>query len=190
MNRFAISRTGTRVGLRFESLTSSNLPTLVEETSPGSFFGVVGTGSGDVVESGGALSISGTLSAGIGWGSDLADERLHEGCGAAAHQVTFRFARTTSAFVPPPVARTLIRLEVSGPASVAPQQSAQFTATGSYPDGSTRDATLEVRWNRGVSLAIDVGATGLVTGRTVGESNVSASLDIPNVLSDIRRTLL
>ena len=186
MNRFALAPAGNRVGLRFDALTSSNLPTLVEETAPGLYFGIVGTGAGDVhAGRAGEVTMSGTLSAGFGWGQNLADDRLHTGCGSATHQATFRFTRTTTTFVPPGVARTLVSLQVSGPASVAPQETAQFAAIGQYPDGSTADVTFDSNWHRGVSFAIDVGAKGLVTGRFFGESTVAASVPIANALSPL-----
>jgi hypothetical protein len=193
MNRFALGPAGDRVGLRFDSLTSSNLPTLVEETAPGVYFGIVGTGAGDLhTDRAGDVTMSGTLSAGFGWGPNLADDRLHAGCGSGTHQATFRFTRTTATFVPPGVAPTPISLRVSGPASVAPQESAQFEAIAQYPDGSTADVTLDSNWHRGVSFAIDVGAEGLVTGRFIGESTVAASLPIANTspLGDSREVIV
>lgn len=189
MNRFSLGTTGTRVGLRFDSLTLSNLPTLVEETGPGAYFGIVGTGAGDVQTGGpGEVSISGTLSVGIGWGENLADDRLHTGCAAGGHQTTFRFTRTSATFVPPRVARTIIRLQISGPASIAPQETVQFAAIGHYPDGSSQDVTFEAQWNRSFDSVFDVDARGTLTGRRTGESNVSASIPAPNLLSPIRDT--
>lgn len=188
MNRFALGTAGDRVGLRFDALTSSPLPALVEETAPGVYFGIVGTGGGDLqIGRAGDATMSGILSAGFGWGQNLADDRLHTSCGSEAHphQATFRFTRTTTTFVPPRVARTLISLQVSGPASVAPRESAQFAAIGQYPDGSTENVTFGSNWHRGVSFAIDVGARGLVTGRFIGESIVTAFVHIPNTLSAI-----
>jgi hypothetical protein len=180
MNRFVLSAVGNHVALRFDSLTQSNLPTVVEETAPGSYFGIIGTGSGDVQtrEGGAAATISGTLTAGFGWGPNLADDRHHTGCGVSP--ATFRFARTTAPFVAPRVARTLIKLQVSGPEAVAPQATAQFAAMGEYPDGSIEDVTSAATWHRGVSFAIDVAAGGRVTGRFVGESSVGATIPIPN----------
>jgi hypothetical protein len=186
MNRFALGPGGNRVWLRFDSLTLSNLPALVEETAAGVYFGIVGTGAGDLsFGRAGDVTMSGILSAGFGWGQNLADDRLHTGCGPEAHEATFQFVRTTMPFAPPRVARTLIRLNVSGPASVAPEETVQFAAIGQYPDGSTEDVTFGSNWRRGVSLAIDVGAQGLVTGRFIGESTVRAFVHIPNTLSPL-----
>jgi hypothetical protein len=67
-------------------------------------------------------------------------------------------------------------LTISGPSSVAPNQTAAFTATESFTDGSTRDATTQVKWLAMSSDVLTVSTTGQATGHNSGETNLQASV--------------
>ena len=84
--------------------------------------------------------------------------------------------RPSSANVPTPptVPVTTTRLEIAGPASVAPGESAQFSATAYQSDGSTKDVTNEAEWRSGNHWALSISATGLATGVERGEAPVGA----------------
>jgi hypothetical protein len=70
--------------------------------------------------------------------------------------------------VPP----ALVRLELAGPASVPPGETAQFTATAFYSDGSSRDVSAEAAWiSNGTVLSFST--TGLATGHKPGETTIS-----------------
>lgn len=75
----------------------------------------------------------------------------------------------------PPVV-TVTRLEVSGPGSVPPGGTAQFTATAHMSDGSTQDVTTQASWRTGHSGILTVSSSGLVSGRQRGETSLTASI--------------
>jgi len=60
-------------------------------------------------------------------------------------------------------------------ASIAVGQTQQFTATATYPDGSTADVTNEVIWTSDESIAT-IDDTGLATGVAEGTTEINASL--------------
>ena len=67
-----------------------------------------------------------------------------------------------------PVATLVVSVEISGPASIPPGQSAQFTAISRLSDGTSQTAT-SVRWSSHTRL-VQVDASGLVTaGQRTGE---------------------
>ncbi len=59
--------------------------------------------------------------------------------------------------------------------SIAKGQTVQFTATGTYNDGSGRDITTIVTWTSGNLAYFTVNASGLVTSLTTGTSFVTAT---------------
>lgn len=69
---------------------------------------------------------------------------------------------------------TTTRLEITGPNTIAPGESAQFSATAYQSDGSTRDVTNEAEWRSGNHWALTISATGLATGRDRGEASIGA----------------
>jgi hypothetical protein len=77
---------------------------------------------------------------------------------------------------PPGDPTVLADLTISGPDTVAPGETVQFTATARYGDGSMRNVTNEVVWRTGNQSVLLVSATGAATGRDVGEAQIQASL--------------
>jgi hypothetical protein len=67
-------------------------------------------------------------------------------------------------------------LRVGGPASLPPGETAQFTATASFSDGSTRDVTSEATWTSADASVIAVTAAGRATARSNGTAEVQAAL--------------
>jgi uncharacterized protein YjdB len=60
-------------------------------------------------------------------------------------------------------------------ASVDAGTTQQFTATGTYSDGSSQDLTSAVQWKAAASAIADVSASGLALGKTAGLSDVIAA---------------
>jgi uncharacterized protein YjdB len=60
-------------------------------------------------------------------------------------------------------------------ASIPLGTSQQFNATGTYTDGSVQDITISVTWASSSPAVAPVSAAGLVTGRLLGSSNISAA---------------
>src|SRR5207302_1825337 len=61
-------------------------------------------------------------------------------------------------------------------ASVPVNTTQQFTATGNYSDGSSRDLTALVTWGSSSTAVATVDANGLVTAAAAGSTNISATL--------------
>ena len=51
----------------------------------------------------------------------------------------------------------------------------QFTATGTYTDGSTQDLTSSVAWSSSDSTAASISTTGLATALLTGTSTITAT---------------
>jgi hypothetical protein len=78
---------------------------------------------------------------------------------------------------PPPAAPVLTSLAIEGPSTVAPSETAQFTATAHYSDGSNRNVTSEpgTVWRTSFTRVLTISATGLATGGDRGEASVTAN---------------
>jgi len=72
---------------------------------------------------------------------------------------------------------TLISITVSAAASSIPVNTAQqFTATGTYDNGSSADITALVTWNSSLPAAAAISATGSATAVAAGTTTISATL--------------
>jgi len=60
-------------------------------------------------------------------------------------------------------------------ASVDAGTTQQFTATGTYSDGSSQDLTSAVQWKAATPTVADVSASGLALGKAAGQSDVIAA---------------
>src|SRR3989440_2954365 len=77
--------------------------------------------------------------------------------------------------VPPPPTASLTLLQVTpGNASVAASSTQQFSATGKYSDGSSKDLTSSVLWSSSDTSVASVNNGGLATGVVVGVVTVTA----------------
>jgi hypothetical protein len=52
----------------------------------------------------------------------------------------------------------------------------QFTATGNYSDGSSKDITSQITWGSSDVTVATISSTGLATGRRGGQVNITATL--------------
>jgi hypothetical protein len=62
-------------------------------------------------------------------------------------------------------------------ASIEVGKTQQFTATGQYSDGTTRDVTSAVTWQSSYPTVATINSTGLATGVSQGTTDVTAALD-------------
>ena len=83
---------------------------------------------------------------------------------------------SSTAMVTQPSGPAASRLTISGPSSVAPNQTVAFTASESFNDGSTRDATTLVHWVAISPDVLTVTTTGQATGLRSGETSLQASV--------------
>jgi hypothetical protein len=77
---------------------------------------------------------------------------------------------------PGPPAPTITRIEIAGPDTIPPAQTAQFTATAHQSDGSIRDITSQATWRSSRTAVLTVSASGLATAHDRGESTISAQI--------------
>jgi hypothetical protein len=74
------------------------------------------------------------------------------------------------------VTLSAVRISPSGaPTLAVPLGDLQFTATGTYSDGSTADITGTVTWTSSNESIATTSATGLATMRAVGSTDISAT---------------
>ncbi len=76
--------------------------------------------------------------------------------------------------LPPPTLASIAVTPVT--ATIMPGTTAQFTAAGTFADGSTRTLTGEVAWSTDVSSVASVDENGLATGAASGRASVTAAL--------------
>ena len=193
-NTFPISVAGEQIILVLNQAAGIHLRGVIEETAPGRYFQISGTGTGSLrADPSGRDRIEGTLSAGFGWGENLLDDSKHVGCvqGTAG---TFAFTPTTAAFPPPGVAFSLLKLEISGSLSMAPGETRQLVAVGHFTDGSTSDVTSKAGWNIApATQALRITQSGLATALAFGEAPVDSFIMVPNLgpaVSDRREVVV
>ena len=69
-----------------------------------------------------------------------------------------------------------IAIAKTSPVDLAVGDAQQFTATGTYSDGSKQDVTLTAKWSSSDASIATVSSFGLVTGVEVGNTDITASL--------------
>jgi sugar lactone lactonase YvrE len=82
--------------------------------------------------------------------------------------MTYEFAGTGSTIALTSIAVTPVNPSIAG-------HTQQFTATGTYSDGSTQNLTDSVTWTSGTTATATITATGLATGLAIGTSKITAS---------------
>src|SRR5262249_2449611 len=70
----------------------------------------------------------------------------------------------------------LSSVKLTGPGTIAPGATAQFTATGQMSDGSTQDYTTKVTWFCPYPTVLSISASGAATGQSPGDAQVQAIL--------------
>ena len=76
----------------------------------------------------------------------------------------------------PKTAVSGLGLAITGPSSVAPNQTAAFTATETFSDGSTQDVTTQAHWLAVAPGILTVTRLGQATGQSRGETTLQASV--------------
>ncbi len=98
------------------------------------------------------------------------------GVGSGAGVISANFGGISSNAASVSVVATLVSIAVTPlSASVTVGHTQQFTAAGTYNDGSTQDLTNTVTWASSNVVAATVTASGLATGSAVGSSTMTAT---------------
>ncbi len=77
------------------------------------------------------------------------------------------------------------RIEISGPRSVPPGATAQYSVTAHMTDGSTRELTSQVNWGSSNTSVLSITNTGLATGHRNGDALVSGQINAPFMRSSL-----
>ncbi|MBN1662337.1 MAG: DUF3494 domain-containing protein [Deltaproteobacteria bacterium] len=101
-------------------------------------------------------------------GADIAVNRgTFNGDALALGEVTLTGANMPTA---------LVSIAVTpNPATIVSSSTQQFTATGTYSDGSSADITTAVTWTSGSEAVATISASGVATGLTAGTSTITAT---------------
>ena len=75
----------------------------------------------------------------------------------------------------PTPTRSLSSVAISGPDTIAPGQTGQFTLTARYSDGTSDDVSKTATWRAGRASVLTIVSGGLATAHDLGESSVTAS---------------
>ena len=123
------------------------------------------------------------VSTSVTWQSNNAAVTISAtGLATAASVGSAQITATSGGITSPPatvtVTNPLVSIAVTPPApSIIINTTQQFTATGTYTDGSTADITTQVTWNSATpSVATIIANTGLATGVGAGTSAITATL--------------
>jgi uncharacterized protein YjdB len=112
-------------------------------------------------------SIASITSAGVVTGSASGTVTI------TAQSTTFN---STATLTVSSAAANLVSIAISPAASSVPVHTTQqFTATGSYSDGSSADLTALVTWSSSSNATATISATGLVSAAAAGSTNISAN---------------
>ena len=85
--------------------------------------------------------------------------------------------------VVPPDLPAVARIELSGPRTLAPGQTASFKATAVFADGSSADVTAKANWYCNRFLRID--APGRATGSERGDATITAEFNRATSVMDV-----
>src|SRR5207302_7183948 len=102
---------------------------------------------------------------------------LATGTGIGSTNITAAQSGVTSnTLVLTVTAATLQSISISATtASIAKGATTQFTATGTFSDGSTQNLTTSVAWASSNASAATISASGLATGTGIGSTNITAA---------------
>jgi hypothetical protein len=169
----AATLTGTSATLQSIAVTPATSSIARNGTQQFTATGTFSDGSKQNVTTTATWSSSNGNLATIGPGSGLA-----RGISAGSVQVKAAFGSVSSTAVSLTITSATLKSIAVTPAtlSIAVDTSAQFTATGTYSDGSTQDVTSSVTWESSKDTVATIGASsGLATGAAAGTTSITAS---------------
>ncbi len=163
------------VSLQSIAVSPSNPSINQSQTQQFTATGTYSDGSTKNITTSVSWTSSNTAVASIGVNTGLAT-----GVAAGSSQITAMLGSITSPVDTLTVVKSVtlqsIAVTPSSP-SINPSQTQQFTATGTYSDGSTKDITTSATWASSNTSVASIGAnTGLATGVAVGTSQITATL--------------
>ena len=98
-----------------------------------------------------------------------------EAFGDAQISASYRGVSSGVVIVTARPAAAITALTITGPAEIAPLTTTQFTATGTFSDGSTRDLTSSATWTTFTTLQVRHAGGGRFDALASGDATISAS---------------
>jgi hypothetical protein len=89
-----------------------------------------------------------------------------------------------------PLPPSPVRVEIGGPRSVAPGETAQLAMTLRLSDGSSQDVTAETNWQSRTTQFVSIDAGGRVTGLRVGDGSISGFYRAQGALNAIKELIV
>jgi hypothetical protein len=123
------------------------------------------------------------ISSKVTWASDttgtatISSTGLATGIAAGTTDITANlFGVTSPAVSLAVISLSSIDVEPASPDGLAVGSTQQFTATGTYSDGSTANISAQVTWASDTPSVATINSTGLATGVAAGTTNITAAL--------------
>ena len=125
-----------------------------------------------------------TLTSGVAWSSSNTSIATISSTGVATGIVPGTVTITavygslsaaTTLYITSPVLQSIVVTPTTP--SILPGALLQFTATGTYSDGSTRNITTSVKWHSGNTAVATVNSSGVATGLAAGSCRIYAKLN-------------
>ena len=165
----------TSVTLQSITVSPSNSSVTQSQTQQFTATGTYGDGSTKNITTSVTWASSNTAVATIGANTGLAT-----GIAAGTSQITATLGSVVSPNDTVTVAKGVYLQSIAvspSNSSLSQSQTQQFTATGTYSDGSSKNITTSINWASSNAAVATIGAnTGLATGISAGASQISASL--------------
>lgn len=124
----------------------------------------------------------------VTWVSDAPDTAIfnHPGIVAGMSAGTATITASLNGITSSPVKLVVISLSSisvtpTSPPNLAVGATQQFTATGTFTNGSTEDVTSEVTWASDTPWTATISSTGLATGVAIGTTSITAT--IPEIVT-------
>ena len=101
---------------------------------------------------------------------------LTMGIAACSSTKTSNQSSTLTTTVTPTSTLSSITIAPASPANLKVGSNQQFSATGTYSDGSTADITSKVTWASDTTSAATISSSGLATSVAPGDANITATM--------------
>jgi type II secretory pathway component GspD/PulD (secretin) len=169
----AASLTGTSAALQSIALAPASVSVARNGTAQIQAIGTFSDGTQQNVTSSATWTSSNTGIASVGVGSGLV-----RGITSGSAQITAVIGTVKSSPAPVTVTSAALKSISVSPVNraVAVGTSVQYTATGTYSDGSTQDVTSAAAWTSSKTSVAEIGASsGLATGVAAGTTSITAT---------------
>ena len=154
--------------------TSGGVGTTVTITGTG-FTGVTAVSFGGTAAQTFKVNTDTQITATVGNGA-TGDIRVTTPGGTASSAGTFSFTQTSTPSTPASVTLISIAVTPGSPSNLAIGSTQQFTAMGSYSDGSQQNITSKVPWSSSNMNVASISSNGLATGLAAGNTGITASM--------------